>query len=102
MASFYISKNCFIVTLCSIFARNAHLNSCRDQYNRINFYKLSMFLLKSDGIKDLGYLLYYYKSIGVSGMKPFLYFYRAKPLDYSPNVKITPLLQKRYEDVTHD
>ena len=33
-----------------------------------------MFLLKSDGIKDLGYLIYYYKSIGVSGMKPFLYF----------------------------
>ena len=61
-----------------------------------------MFLLKSDGIKDLGYLLYYYKSIGVSGMKPFLYFYRAKTLNYSPNVMITPLLKKRYEDVTHD
>ena len=60
------------------------------------------FLLKSDGIKDLRYLLHYYKSIGVSGMKPFLYFYRAKTLDYSPNVMITPLLQKRYEDVTHD
>ena len=60
------------------------------------------FLLKSDGIKDLRYLLHYYKSIKVSGMKPFLYFYRAKTLDYSPNVMITPLLQKRYEDVTHD
>ena len=56
----------------------------------------------SNGSKDVGYLIYYYKSIRISDIKPFSYFYRLKTLDDSPIIMITGLLQKSYEDVTHN
>ena len=56
----------------------------------------------SNGSKDVGYLIYYYKSIRISAIKPFSYFYRLKTLDDSSIVMITGLLQKSYEDVTHN
>ena len=56
----------------------------------------------SNGSKDVGYLIYYYKSIRISDIKPFSYFYRLKTLDDSSILMITGLLQKLYEDVTHN
>ena len=58
--------------------------------------------LISDGIKDIGYLICYYKCIRISDMKHFLYFYRLKILDDSSIALMTSLLQKLYEDATHD
>ena len=64
--------------------------------------KLIRFFFVSNGIKDVGSLICYYKCIRISDMKPFLYFYRVKTLDDSSIVMITRLLQKWYEDATHD
>ena len=60
------------------------------------------FVLISNGIKDVGYLICYCKCIRISDMKHFLYFYRLKILDDSSIVMINGLSQKSYEDVTHN
>ena len=53
----------------------------------------------SNGSKDVGYLIYYYMSIRISDIKPFLYFYRLKTLHDNSTVMIIGLLQKSHGDV---
>ena len=48
----------------------------------------------SNGSKDVGYLIYFYKSIRISDIKPFSYFYRLKTLDDSSIVMITGFITK--------
>ena len=48
----------------------------------------------SNGSKDVGYLIYYYKSIRISDIKPFL-----KILHDNSTVMIIGLLQKSHGDV---
>ena len=48
----------------------------------------------SNGSKDVGYLIYYYKSIRISDIKPFL-----KTLHDNSTVMIIGLLQKSHGDV---
>ena len=68
----YILKTPFIVTLSSISLRHTHLNICSDQYNRIYFKKVDRFVLTSNSVNDVGYLIDYYKCLGTSDMKNFL------------------------------
>ena len=55
----YILKEPFTVTIRSIFVRHAHRNSCMHQYNCILFQKVNAFVLISNGIKDVGSLIWY-------------------------------------------